>query len=144
MSVVTIQRISSAFIFNLARIDPKELGFKTQGTGQSLFTKGAVAGELADVVVFGFVIASELIDGRTYIAGGNQTRLLKDLRVLPIQQEWERSQALLGMVYGNKVAHVNVTDDGAITFSTKHTTVDEEGNAEKKSKKFLSQGSHSI
>lgn len=128
--MVTTSRIMTAFITNPARDDPDDFTFKPMGQ-QSIFAfkKG---GEVADVVVFGFVMRSNVVDGRTYTSN-NSTRQLKDLEIVPIAQEGERLLAMLSMVTGGKIISLTSTDDGGINFSTKHTAVDEYGNPEAKS-----------
>ena len=106
-----------------------DLEEKSSGAGTGVFPKGASAGELADIIFFGFVQNSKIIGGRTWTTPKNETKLLKELQILPIQQEYERAMALLSAVLGSKVIVLQVTEDGAINFSTKHTTVSENGQA---------------
>ena len=82
-------------------------------------------GGLADIVFFGFVQNSKIVEGRTYTTQKNETKLLKELQILPIQQEYERAMGLLSAVFGGKVIALPINDKGAMTFATKHTTVDE-------------------
>ena len=123
-------------MYNLARVDPKLLRFKTHGTGSAICPKGAPTGETADVFWFGFVMESNLIKGRSYNLPSGQTHQLKELQLLPIQQECDRAFGLSSMLYNGKMLNLVVTEEGALIFSTKHTSVDEDGNAEKKSTCF--------
>lgn len=120
-------------IMNPARVEPKSLVSKVQGSGATICVKGAGAGEAADLVFFGFVLESKLVEGRTYKNMQGQTRILKELDVLPVQQEGERGLACLSMVLDNKIVTCPITDEGAISFSTKHSAIDEDGNPERKS-----------
>ena len=86
------------------------------------------------ILIFGFVLGSKIIEGRSYTSTLGVTRVLKELEILPLQQDWERALATLSMSLGSKLVNLTVTDEGAVTFSTKHTAVDDDGNAEKKSK----------
>ncbi|KZV58961.1 hypothetical protein PENSPDRAFT_672689, partial [Peniophora sp. CONT] len=132
-SLVTTARIMTAFITNPARDDPDDFMFKAIGQ-QSIFAFKS-GGEVADVIVFGFVMRSSVVEGRTYNAN-NSTRQIKDIEVIPIAQEGDRLLAMLSMVTGGKIMSLSVTDDGALTFSTKHTMVDESGNPESKKNKL--------
>lgn len=123
----------TAFITNPARDDPDDFMFKAIGQ-QSIFAFKS-GGEVADVIVFGFVMRSSVVEGRTYNAN-NSTRQIKDIEVIPIAQEGDRLLAMLSMVTGGKIMSLSVTDDGALTFSTKHTMVDESGNPESKSTQY--------
>lgn len=130
---LTVRSIPSVQLVNPGRFTAKMLVPKAQGSGTAMCIKGAAAGEVADVLIFGFVLGSKVVDGRTYTTSQGQNRVLKELEILPIQQEWERTLAVLSMALGSKLVNLAVTEEGAIAFSTKHTTVDEDGNAEKKS-----------
>lgn len=136
-----VRQIPTAYMYNPGRSPVKSLVDKTFGAGSNICPKGAGAGELADIIVFGFVLESSLIEGRKYTfpgAGGQtQTRALKELQILPLQQEFERTLAVLSMVWGGKIINLNVSEEGGITFSTKHSLVDENGNPEKKSEPHL-------
>lgn len=125
-----MSQIKTAFITNPARDDPDDFVFKSIGQ-QSIFAF-KVGGEVADVVVFGFVMRSSVVEGRTYNSN-NSTRQLKDIEVIPIAQEGERLLAMLSMATGGKILSLAVTEEGAMTFSTKHTMIDEDGNPEAKS-----------
>lgn len=131
--VVTVQCIPTAMIMNPARVEPKSLVSKVQGSGATICVKGAGAGEAADLIFFGFVISSNVVDGRTYKNSQGQTKVLKELEVMLIQQEAERGFACLSMVLDNKILTCPITDEGALSFSTKHSTIDEDGNPDKKS-----------
>ena len=87
------------------------------------FKKGS---DWADVIVFGFVTKSELIEGRMYNASGT-SRKLKSVEVNVIAQEGERLLAMLSMAAGGKPMNLTNTENGAISFATKHTAVDEYG-----------------
>lgn len=132
--MISIAQIPAAGIFIAGRAPVKSLTDKIVGNGSSICPKNAPSGEAADIVFFGFVLESKIIEGRTYVGVQNQTRLLKELIILPLQQEFERSLAALSMVWGGKIITLPVTEDGGITFSTKHTNVDEDGNPTQKSK----------
>ena len=73
-----------------------------------------------------------LIDGRKYTVNG-VTKQLKELQLMMLGQEQERVFAMLSAVSKGKQYTVPVTEGGAFTFSTKHTTVDENGEPEAKS-----------
>ena len=129
MDIATIRRIPGARIYNLARIRPEDLEEKSSGNGSAIVPKGAPAGELADCVWIGFMESSNLIEGRTYSNTQGQSRLLKECQISPLQQEYERSLAVLSTVLKGKMCTLPVTEHGCITFSTKHSSVDENGNA---------------
>lgn len=120
------------------RAPVKSLVEKSFGNGSGICPKNGPVGELADIVIFGFVLSSEIIEGRTYQSTdrNSQTRVLKELVILPIQQEFERMLAALSMVLGGKIVHLAVTEEGGIAFSTKHTAVNEDGSREKKSELY--------
>lgn len=129
-----IRSIPTAYMYNTARCSLKDLVAKPQGTGVALCPKGAPAGEQADIIHLAFVLDSKLVEGRSYTSAQGQTRVLKELEVMFVQQESERSYANISSVLANgKIVNHVVTDDGAVAFSTKHTAVDEDGNPEKKS-----------
>ena len=86
-----------------------------------------------DCVWIGFIEASSLIDGRTYSNSQGQYRLLKELQISPLQQEYQRSMAALSAILKGKMCTLPVTEQGSITFSTKHSSVDEIGNPLNKS-----------
>ncbi|KZV61104.1 hypothetical protein PENSPDRAFT_671233 [Peniophora sp. CONT] len=132
VDLVKTREIPGACILNVARCANLRLVEKPSGSGTALCPKNAPAGELADIIVFGFVLSSTLIDGRSYQTPQGQTRVLKELEIMPVQQEFERLSAQLGMCTGGKIITVPVTEEGALTFSTKHTAVDEDGNPDKK------------
>lgn len=121
----------TAFVTNPARDDPDDFVFKPSGQQSILAFKAG--GEIADAIVFGFVMRSTVVEGRTHTAGNNGTRLLKDIEIIPIAQEGERLLAMLSMVMGGKIVSLAITDEGGISFATKHTAVDEDGNPEAKS-----------
>lgn len=131
-NILSTRAVPTAHQYVAGRVANKFLVQKPQGTGTAICPKG-VPGEVADIVIFGFVLASNIVEGRTYKSATGTTRVLKELEILPIQQDWERAVAALSMIFGSKLVNLVVTDDGAITFSTKHTTVDEDGNAAQKS-----------
>ncbi|VDC01716.1 unnamed protein product [Peniophora sp. CBMAI 1063] len=127
---LSLARIPSGFIGNPARDIPEDYHFRTSGQSQTLsFKKG---GDHADILVFGFVTKSEVKTGREYNASG-QTRLLKNVEVNLIAQEGERMLAMISMVGGGKKATLLNAEGGSVTFSTKHTPVDEYGDEIKKS-----------
>lgn len=100
--------------------------------GQQSILAFKVGGEVADAIVFGFVMNSSVVEGRTYTVN-NTLRQLKDIEIVPIAQEGERLLAMLSMVTGGKIVSLTITDDGGINFSTKHTAIDESGNPGAKS-----------
>ena len=132
-TIVSILAVASARLANGARIAPDNLVLRPFGTGSAISFKGARAGELAGIFVFGFVVSSNIVEGRSYHTAQGQTRVLKEFEIIPIAQEGERLLATLSMICGGKVLTLPVTEAGGLTFSTKHTVVDEDGNAEKKS-----------
>ena len=134
VDVAIVRCIPPARIFNLARVSPDDLEERSSGAGTAIASKGAPVGELADCVWIGFVESSHLIDGRTYSARDGLTRALKELHISPVQQEHERAMAALSAVLKGKMVTLPVTEQGAITFSTKHTNVDENGDPINKSK----------
>ena len=122
--MVSTVRIPSGFITNPARDDPADFHFKASGQSHVLaFKKG---GDWADVIVFGFVTKSELVEGRTYNSSGTSRRL-KNIEVNVIAQEGERLLAMLSMASGGKPMNLTNTENGAFSFATKHTAVDEYG-----------------
>lgn len=133
MDVLTVREITGPCILNAAHCAKLRLVEKPIGSGTAICPKGASAGEVADIVIFGFVLSSTLVEGHQYQTAQGQTRALKELEVLPIQQEFERLTAMLGACTNGKIATIPITEEGALTFSTKHTTVDEDGNPDKKS-----------
>lgn len=142
VEIVKVRQIPTAYMYNAARSPVKTFVDKTFGSGSNICPKGAAAGELADIVVFGFVLESNVIEGRKYSFPGpgqqqTTTRVLKELQIMPLQQDFERLLAVLSMVWGGKVINLTVSEEGGITFSTKHTAVDEDGNAEKKSESIF-------
>lgn len=141
-----IRQIPKAYIYIPGRAPVKSLTDKSVGNGSSICPKGAAVGELADVVIYGFVSSSTILEGRTYTTTDRVpvTRVLKELVILPIQQEFERTLAALSMTWGGKNIHLAVTEEGGITFSTKHTAVDEDGSREKKSELHCSCSPHCL
>lgn len=132
VNVLTISNIPSAGMYNLGRTSKSKLAENRWGNGTALAPKNGAAGELVDVVQFGFIHTSTLIEGRTYkTSQGN--RLLKECTFYPVSCEWERTKAVMSSVFNGKVCTVQVTEAGAISASTKHTAVDEDGNPEQKS-----------
>lgn len=122
---MTTTRIESGGVTYPARDDPADFIFKAMGTSATLsFKKGGMS---ADIIVFGFVSNSNLIEGRTYRADGGQ-KLIKDIEIMVLEQDGERLLAMLSMVAGNKTMNLTTSAGGAISFSTKHTSVDESGN----------------
>ena len=111
-----------------SRDAPSRLMMNTHGNGQTLAFKKD--GELAGVVAFGINLRSVVVDGRTYTNAQGATRLVKEIEIALIMQEGERFLAMLSMVTGGKNLVLPVTDNGGISFSTKHTTVDEDGDEE--------------
>ena len=128
---MTVITVPSAFLTNIARNHPSRLVLKSHNNGQTLAFE---SGEVADVIFFGYVTRSILVSGRTYPSpSGKETRLLKELDIVLLAQEGERAFAMLSMATGGKIITLPITEDGGITFSTKHTTVDEDGNPATKS-----------
>ena len=80
---------------------------------------------------YGFVNRSQLNEGRTYKAANGDTKLIKECEIVLIAQEGERGMSMLNMVTSGKNWQVPVTDDGGIVFSTKHTSIDEDGSGKK-------------
>ncbi|VDB96862.1 unnamed protein product [Peniophora sp. CBMAI 1063] len=146
--LATSKNLSKEYMVMGAHASPKDLVFKPAGTGWVLCPKGAASGEAVDFVLLAFVLSSNIIEGRTYKTAQGGTRLLKELELLLIQQDCDRALSVISMVWGGKILNLVVTEDGAITFSTKHTAVDEEGNAEKKKtglgNNFLAKSSRAI
>ena len=131
VSAITVVTIPSAVITNPARDHPSRLSQKAFNNGHILAFEN---GEIADVIFFGYVTRSILVSGRTYPSpSGKETRLLKELDIVLLAQEGERAFAMLSMATGGKIITLPITEDGGITFSTKHTTVDEDGNPATKS-----------
>lgn len=96
-----------------------------------VFSVARTTGEPADLIWFGVVTRSQLVDGRTYKASNGEVKLIKECEIVLIAQEGERAMATLNMVTGAKNWQVPVTEDGGIVFSTKHTAVDEDRNGKK-------------
>ncbi|KZV61311.1 hypothetical protein PENSPDRAFT_671095 [Peniophora sp. CONT] len=132
--IVSTVKIPAAFISNPARDHPSGLVLRSSGNGQMVAVDRSPSGEFADVIFFGYIMRSELVEGRTYTSQAGQTRVLKEIEIVLVAQEGERAFAMLSMVTGGKIITLPVTEDGGITFSTKHTTVDEDGNAGTKKK----------
>ena len=123
--MASVRRIEGAFITNPARDDPRDFYFKP-GASQVLSFKKTQAA--ADAVLFGIVLKSTLIEGRTYTGANGQDRRLKELEVHPDTQEGERFLAFLSMVSGRKVVTIQTSpDEACLTYSTKHTAVDGSG-----------------
>lgn len=125
--------IPTALVSNPARDHPSRLVMRTSGNGQMAAIERSPSGEFADIIFFGYIMRSELVEGRTYTSQAGQTRVLKEVEIALVAQEGERAFAMLSMVTGGKIITLPVSEDGGITFSTKHTTVDEDGNAAGKS-----------
>ena len=105
---------------------------KAYGNGQTLaFKKDS---EVAGVFAFGITLRSVIREGRTYKNNQGATRLVKEIEIALVMQEGERLLGMLSMVTGGKTMVLPVTENGGITFSTKHTTVDEDGEEEPGSK----------
>ncbi|VDB96796.1 unnamed protein product [Peniophora sp. CBMAI 1063] len=133
--------VPTALITRPSRDHPKRLSLKQQGPAQLMAFSGSDGGQVADVVFDGYVIRSELRDGRTY-EGKRGKMQVKEIEIILIAQEGDRAIAMLSMAGGGKNFQFPVSEDGGIVFSTKHTVVDEEGNGQEKQKldkKFLSQ-----
>ena len=126
-NAITTKGILTAHALVPARASPAELVQRSSGTGSAFYLKGAPNGELADLIHFGFVSKSQLIEGRTYAGYDGKPRLLREVFIMPLQQEAERTIAMLSMVLGGKLVNLSLAENGAFQFSTKHTTVDEDG-----------------
>lgn len=133
MGVVTVPSAPGAFLWNLGRSPKAAFTDKLFGNGNTICPAKSPAGELADCVVFGFVQKSHLVDGRTYKTVDGGKRVLKELSFYPITQEWERTKAVASGIFKGKICSLQVNDAGAISASTKHTAVDENGEPEQKS-----------
>ena len=88
----------TAYIVNPARDDPDHLRLKAFGTSQVFAPTRGSAGEPADLLFYGFVMRSEIIEGRTYTTQSGQTRVLKEAEIVLVAQEGERAMAVLSMV----------------------------------------------
>lgn len=107
-----------------ARDQPSRFMMKASGTGQALVFKN---GEMAGIYAFGLVVRSALVDGRTYTDSQGKTRQLKEIEIALVMQEGERFLGMLCMAAGGKNHVLSISGRGGITFSTKHTTIDEDG-----------------
>ena len=135
---MSILSVPEARILHPGRTNPDRLVNHTYGNGSAISWKHASAGELAGMYMFGFVLESVLLNGRTYQTPQNQTRLIKELKIVMPSPDCERSLAMISMVLGGKVVTLATTEEGGITFSTKHTAVAEEGNPTQKSTPYYS------
>ena len=122
--MITTTRITTAFITNPARDYPEDYQFVTLGKSKVLAFKNG--GSIADAVIFGFVADSNIVRGKTYTRN-NQAFLVKSLDVVPIEREGDRFLAMLSMVADSKPMLLKTSKDGAISFATRHTAIDENG-----------------
>ena len=121
--VVTVVCVPTAHISNPARDDPARLCLKSYGGGSTVSFEH---GQVADLIIFGYVQRSELVHGRTYRSrAGNGSRMVKEIEIVLVAQEGERALAFLSTVTEGKHVTLPVTPDGGLTFSTKHTVFDE-------------------
>lgn len=125
--------IPTSSITKPARDHPSRLILKPFGNGHMFALLNAPEGEFADCIFDGYIIRSELVEGRQYQSSRGMVQV-KELEIVLIAQEGERSFANLCMATGGKNFTLPITDDGGLTFSTKHSVVDEEGNGQEKSK----------
>ena len=123
--MITTTRITTAFITNPARDYPEDFQFAASGKSNVFaFKRG---GAIADVIVFGFVARSNISRGKTYERQG-RTLLFKNIEIILIEEEGERLLAMLSMVSALGPLQLATSQQGAVTFSTRHTVVDEYGN----------------
>lgn len=132
MACVTLVQIDDVHLYNLARCSTLPIAEKSVGTGTAICPKSGPAGEGAICLFYGFVTQSNIVEGRKYTTANNQTRVLKEMHLMPLQQEWERASGVGSQVTKGRIMNMNVTDGGAIPFATKHTAVDENGDPEAK------------